>query len=673
MDDLSRTPPQSTDPLTDGRLRRLARAAPVALTHAEAHLRAWGLQALVTALSLGWLVWPMMNIDRLPMFVDNKLPLAERWAFVAWTLGLAVPVLAVYAVVGVRAARRLGAAAVSPALTRLNDALAPLVLLALVPPLCLPKIETTAPWLTHVLALIGGAWAARAAYRFPWRPRDIDLTARLHRWGPPLVLALLVLTYGAAFTLLSITQHRALGSSIFDLGLYDNMLWNTSRGEFLASTFIRGGSHISAHVDPVLGLIAPLYWLAPGSETALTVQSFWLATAAIPAWLLCNDLLGRPWLSLLFAATLLLYPAMHGANLYDFHSLTLAAPSLLWLLYALETRRWKLFGCALVLILMTREDLSLLSCFIGAYAVLSGRARRVGLATIGLALAYFVFVKVAVMPDAGIFMKDSKDAYGYAYYYVDLIPEGKGGLRALLASLMTNPFFVLKHVTAEPKLLFLLKIFGPLLFLPFLARRGKVMMLYGFAFLLLASRAPVFSTHFQYPVVLFPVAFALTPIALSELDRARIVSFFALDPRRLVPALVLGMFVSGAVFSAKYGALAPSDAFRGGFTRLNRTLDTRQSERYDALLELIAQIPADASVSASQRVGAHVSSRDQIEMFPDGWGADFILLEPGALDAATRKVYTQLKSTSAYSLIGEKNGVALYKRDPSRPLPNRAK
>jgi hypothetical protein len=36
VDDLSRTPPQSTDPLTDGRLRRLARAAPVALTHAEA-------------------------------------------------------------------------------------------------------------------------------------------------------------------------------------------------------------------------------------------------------------------------------------------------------------------------------------------------------------------------------------------------------------------------------------------------------------------------------------------------------------------------------------------------------------------------------------------------------------------------------------------------------------
>jgi hypothetical protein len=96
VDDLSRTPPQSTDPLTDGRLRRLARAAPVALTHAEAHLRAWGLQALVTALSLGWLVWPMMNIDRLPMFVDNKLPLAERWAFVAWTLGLAVPVLAYF-------------------------------------------------------------------------------------------------------------------------------------------------------------------------------------------------------------------------------------------------------------------------------------------------------------------------------------------------------------------------------------------------------------------------------------------------------------------------------------------------------------------------------------------------------------------------------------------------
>jgi hypothetical protein len=66
---------------------------------------------------------------------------------------------------------------------------------------------------------------------------------------------------------------------------------------------------------------------------------------------------------------------------------------------------------------------------------------------------------------------------------VDLIPEGRGGLRALLASLLTNPIFVLKHVFTEPKILFFLKLFGPLLCLPFLAHRGKVMMLYGFAFL----------------------------------------------------------------------------------------------------------------------------------------------------------------------------------------------
>lgn len=688
MDDLSRPPPDealspapdeapSPDPPRSSRRQALAQLVartPDALAAAAHHLRAWGALAAFIALSPGLLLWPMMNVDRLPMFVDNKLPLAERWAFVAWVLCLAVPTLVGYGVVGVRTARRLGPEAVTVRLTRLNDWLAPLALLPLIPPLCLPKIETTAPWLAHLLPIIGGAWAARIVYRFPWRPRLApDPDAPIHKYGPLLLVLVLAMTYGVVFTLLSVTQHRALGSSIFDLGLYDNILWHTSRGDLLASSFIRGGSHVSAHVDPILALIAPLYWFAPGSETALAVQSFWLATAAVPAWLLCRHHLGRPWLSVLFAATLLLYPAMHGANLYDFHSLTLAAPTVLWLLFALETRRWKLFGGALVLLLLTREDLSLLTCFVGAYAVLSGRARRVGLATIGLALAYFLFVKIVVMPDAGIFMKDSKEAYGYAYYYVDLIPEGRGGLRALLASLLTNPIFVLKHVFTEPKILFFLKLFGPLLCLPFLAHRGKVMMLYGFAFLFLASRAPVFSTHFQYPVVLFPIAFALTPLALAELDRSRLVSFFVLDARRLVPALLVGVFVSGATLSAKYGALLPSDAFRGGFTRLNRTLDSRQTERYAFLSAQLAEIPPDASISASQRVGAHASSREKAAMFPDGWGHDFVLVEPGSLDPGARRAFNTLKSSGAYVSMGEKHGLAIYRRNPEKPLPNRPK
>ena len=55
----------------------------------------------------------------------------------------------------------------------------------------------------------------------------------------------------------------------------------------------------------------------------------------------------------------------------------------------------------------------------------------------------------------------------------------------------------------------------PLAFLPLFGKPWRFAAVFGLFYILLASRGPVFSIHFQYSVVLFPVLFALTPIACA--------------------------------------------------------------------------------------------------------------------------------------------------------------
>ena len=96
---------------------------------------------------------------------------------------------------------------------------------------------------------------------------------------------------------------------------------------------------MSAHFDPILLLLAPAYLIAPNAETLLIIQSVWLASGAIPLFLLASRVIRSSWVALVIAGAYLLHPALHGINMYEFHSLALVVPLLFWVVYLLERQR----------------------------------------------------------------------------------------------------------------------------------------------------------------------------------------------------------------------------------------------------------------------------------------------------------------------------------------------
>ncbi|WP_437853229.1 DUF2079 domain-containing protein [Sorangium sp. So ce363] len=663
----------------DGALERLARAA---LTLAPWPIL-YGMSIAVTA-------WVFTHPSRHAQLDTNKLTEVER----RWMAGGAVAAivgvgLAYFLVMLARRARTRSWDFVST-VGRLNRALIPLLALPFVAALKLPNIEKDSPKSTIFFAALAAVATCAGAYAWGRRARlspglddasELDgaparggrALATVARWLPPLALIAMWTGYTLFFSRLAITNHHALHTRTPDLGYYDNIFYQTIHGRPLGCSWLKAGYHGSAHFDPILILLSPLYLIYPRAEFLLILQSAWLGAGVVPVYLLARDKLDHRGKALLLAAVWAIYPALHGANMYEFHSLALISPLVVWLLYFYETGRDRLYWVTLAVLLLCREDVSLLMCFIGLYAIFDRRPgrTRLGWVTIATSLVYFVIVKLFFMTSAGIIMS-GKDAYSFAYYYEELMPN-RSGLGGMLVSLLTNPVFALKVLLEEPKIIFLLQLFVPLCFLPFLAKPGRWMLAYGLLFCLLASRDAVFSIHFQYSSILFPIAFVLTPIALKRIEGSGPAAYYGLDGRRLSRALLAAMIVAAALMSWKFGGLVENASFRGGFSRVARKLTPDQEATYAWVRKQVEAIPKSAIVGATSKMGPHVSNRKEAYFYPGDRAAtvQYVLLDEGELKGKDLERHNAAVKRGELEELSRLKKLALFKRvkPPSKAQP----
>lgn len=614
------------------RLSALSEAVLATLSRVGRSALGTGVPLVFASIALGSTAFFMRSKARVKAFDTNKLKFAEQTTAAIW-VGIALVALTVVLGIGFlvlrlrarRANRDIPASASWGRVTGAFTNLAPLLCASpFVLALGSKDIEKDSPKLTLFYCVVIAALVLVSVYRVvASRLSGLRLDAVLpslraarasHVAAFVGVLALWT-AYGWFFTRLSITNHHALVTRVIDLGYYDNIFWQSIHGKPLGCTFLKGEYHGSAHFDPILVLLSPLYLLYPRSEFILGLQSVWVGSGVLAVYGLARQHLESPWQALLIAATYALHPAIHGTNMYEFHSLTLATVPVLWALHFLGRRKKVAYFIALFAALLVREDVPLMMTMVGVNELVrsEGKQRGVGLATIVLCLGYFVVVKAFFMTSSGIIMSGPK-AYSYAYYYEELIPDGHG-LGGLALSLLTNPIFVITHAFEEAKLLFLATVFLPMLFLPFAARGGRLLLVYGLMFCLFASRTAVFSTHFQYTNTILPFAFALLPEGLKQVSEGRLARGFGLSPHALRWALVLAVVASAAGVSAKFGGIVDNATFRGGFYRVVRVLGKEERETYAFVKEMIAKIPSDASVAVSNRVGAHVSNRRHAYFF----------------------------------------------------------
>ncbi len=553
--------------------------------------------------------------------------------------------------------------------TGLNRDLSLLLALPFVGALQAAKIETEHPNLTLLYAAIAAVICLFGGYHLSRHGPAIKtaLQRRLGRpskWLPMILVTTIYLSYSAALSRFALIDHRNIWTQVFDLGIYDNLLWRTLHGDFLGSSVIPFGKHWAAHFDPILGLLVPIYALAPDAETLLITQSFWLGTGVFPIYLMTKHRLGSPFAGVLLALLYALHPALHGVNMFDFHSVALAIPLMMWAVYFVARKSPWLWP-TLALLLACREDMALLACFIGAYAILERRPRT-GLAIIGISLSYLAFVKLVIMPDSGLMMSGDK-VYSYAKFYSEMIPRPEEGVRGLVLNLISNPVHALQMLCKEAKLRFFVQLLLPLLFVPLFAGRARMLWLYGLVFIGLASRPNMFALNFQYSTLLFPMLFIATPEALARLGESKHLRALGVAPSRLRPALLMSMLVASSLTSWKFGVFIPNDAFMAGWQPFTRSPDKRLRLRSDRVREMVAAIPADAAVSASSEIGPQLSNREKLYRWPDLRDAEYLLLGVWRFGKSEKRRVETLKHRR-FELIDSFDGVELLRRRAPPPL-----
>ncbi len=450
---------------------------------------------------------------------------------------------------------------------------------------------STAPVLLYTVTTATCAYAV-VRTRLPEPRTRKGRTARFRRLLPSLAVGAAVVGYVVYVSVHTILHHRSLGTSAFDLGIQENTLWNTIHGDILYSSLMHG-HYLGVHTSFVLLLIAPIYALAPTTETLLVLQSLALGLTAWPLFSLARRVLDSEPQAALVALIWLTHPAVGGGNFYDFHPVAFAPLLLCFAALCWWTERWRWFWVCMVLLLSVKEEMAIVAILLGLVIVIGGH-RRQGAMLVGIgAVAYLVLQHVVIPHFAG-------GPHSYAWYYRDMIPAGEGP-RGLLTTALINPLHTLRVAATGPKVLYVFQLFAPLAFLTFTTARGWLLVSYSLAATLLATRPPLHQIGFQYALTLLALGILGALLGLHRLDQGR-------RRRALVLAAMLAV-----VTCFHYGMVWPRHQFRGGFDVIDFEYTDADRSRYRELLRLIERIPGDATVLASERLAPHVARRHTVQ------------------------------------------------------------
>ncbi|GAC1511481.1 MAG: DUF2079 domain-containing protein [Candidatus Dormibacteraceae bacterium] len=464
--------------------------------------------------------------------------------------------------------------------------------------------------------------------------RTVELVVR--RQG--LIALCLGAVYSLVFIWLSVLRHQSYHSFGFDLGLFDQVIWNTTQGRLFESTMAQAvavpHSQLGDHFSPAMLLLVPFYLVFPHPETLLVIQTLALALGAWPVYLLAKLKLAPGYAPLWVLAYFLFIPLAY-INLNDFHEITLAVAPLGFALYFLESGRRGWFLLSLLFTFLVKEEMALVAVGFGAYALLGKRDWKVGLGVmVGSVIAFAALIQVVIPFFSG----------GHAYPYVSYrYTEVGGGPRGILTTLVTDPLRIVRAVVQPKKVSFLVAIFGSTLGLSALAGWASLLLLPTLAYSLLSSYTPQFSFTTQYSAPLIPLVIGTAILALSRLRESA--------KRPLMAAVV----VSSLVFSWAFGDMPFSRKF-------DPSQFTPQS-RYALFVRELVRIAPDARVSAENGFPSHLAERRYIYdyQFEGVQDAEWVVLDYEGVNYSTSAFDKQVADVQAagYGKVATGYGLAL--------------
>ena len=481
----------------------------------------------------------------------------------------------------------------------------------------------------------------------------------LERYEGRLAFALVSL-YVVFFGSLSVVRHWAFHSAALDLGVFDQVLWNTVHGRFMESTLslerCDPHSFFLDHFSPALLVIVPFYALIPRPETLIVFQTIALALGALPIYLLARRFLARGRERLVWVAAYVLSAPLAWITFDDFHEISLAVLPLGLAVYFYATRRTVPLLLSLGTSFLVKEELPLIAIGFGI-ALLAQRRWKLGAFVIGASvLVFFVTLMVIIPAFAG----------GAPWQYLGRYASLGADEPEITRTLLLDPLRVVRVLLSGEiglKIVFVLTLFAPGLFLAVRSRWALVPAIIPLGYLLLSDYPGEHTHHNQYGAPLIPLALG-----------ASILGFATLPENRLRRRLTLAVLISTVAFTIVHGAIPFTPDFTDAFLRGNRDRAPAEGSifarepRYEPFLPAVAAIPADTSVSSrdffttqipERRFNYHLNGLDPC-------GAEYVILDYAdpTVNRDEQKHLAEIANleTQGYDEIASGKGLSLLRR-----------
>jgi uncharacterized membrane protein len=447
------------------------------------------------------------------------------------------------------------------------------------------------------------------------RPQQAETTVSRRRAG----VSARAVAYGATalyalvFACAAAAWHLAYQTARFDLGNMTQAVWSAAHGHLLEVTTLGGRQtvRLGVHADSFLALLAPLWRIWPSPVMLLVLQALAVSSGALPVFWLARKHLPSERAAAQFALAYLVFPATQW-NAFTasggFHAVSFAMPLMLYAIWFLDEDRLLPFAVVGLLAATTKEQMPLVVGCLGIWYGLSKRRPLVGggLFLLGLTLtALNFFVVIPHFTPAGL--HPFRDRYA-------TVGGSPGGV---LHTLLTNPGAVASDVASWHKLVYLVLLLVPFLGVWALSPALLIAAVPDLALNLLSTKPGQTTITFQYTASIVPCVLVASIFGAAKLKRhAERSSLY-----------ILAGTLSIAVISP----------FLFGPGHLREALPGNPVHRAKA--DALALVPSGVPVSASNHLGAQLSTRKRILMFPFVREARWVVVDANDETIADRKGY----------------------------------
>lgn len=398
-------------------------------------------------------------------------------------------------------------------------------------------------------------------------------------WGITLAIAL----YVAYMTQRTLDVHRGLGTSAYDLGLYDQGVWLMSRFHTPFVTLM-GRNLFGDHASFILLFVVPFYWVAPGVGTLLFLQALAIGLGAVPVFLYARRRLGSGLLALVCGIIYLLHPAVGWTNLENFHPDSFLAVFVGFAIYFALGERWRLYVLFAVLSMLVKEDVSLVLVPLGVWVAVK-RNRYFGASTVFMSIGFTLMGMYLVM--RSLIGVPTRNGWRIPF----------GGPSGLLKTALREPGKLFDHLRADGRPWYLWQMTAPFAWTfvraPSVALIGSVVLFTN----VLSTFVYQYLINYHYSLIVVPCLALGAVHGLAAMgDRWRRPAVTAMALMGLWTAYLWGPF---GVDSTAGFVWRPSNPVAVG------------------LRTIIQDIPDDAMISVYHSAAPHVDHRTDVYMFPN--------------------------------------------------------